>query len=39
MVVMASHGAKAHFRFGGVAEKVLKNSPVPVVIIPIEPEK
>ena len=39
MVVMASHGAKAHFRFGGVAEKVLKNSSVPVVVIPIEPEK
>lgn len=39
MVVMASHGKKAHFRFGGVAEKVIKNSPVPVVTIPIEPEK
>lgn len=38
MVVMASHGARAHFRFGGVAEKVLKYSPAPVVLVPIEPE-
>jgi nucleotide-binding universal stress UspA family protein len=37
MVVMTSHGQKAHFRFGGVAEKVIRNSPVPVVSIPIEP--
>lgn len=37
MVVMASHGRKGHFRFGGVAEKVIRNSPVPVVTIPIEP--
>jgi len=35
MVVMASHGEKGHFRFGSVAEKVLKNSPVPVTTIPI----
>jgi nucleotide-binding universal stress UspA family protein len=39
MVVMASHGRKGLFRFGSVAEKVLKNSPVPVVTIPISPEK
>jgi len=37
MVVMASHGRRAHFRFGGVAEKVVRHSPVPVVTIPIEP--
>jgi len=35
-VVMASHGEKGHFRFGSVAEKVLKNSPAPVTIIPVE---
>ena len=34
MVVMATRGAKAHFHFGSVAEKVVKNAPVPVVIIP-----
>lgn len=39
MVVMASHGEKGHFRFGGVAEKVLKKSPVPVTTIPIAPNK
>jgi len=39
MVVMTSHGRKAHFRFGGVAEKVIRNSPVPVVTIPVELEK
>ena len=37
-VVMASHGAKGNFRFGSVTEKVLKNSPVPVTTIPIDPE-
>ena len=36
LVVMASHGAKGIFRFGSVAEKVLKNSPVPVTTIPVE---
>ena len=39
MVVMASHGEKGNFRFGSVTEKVLKNSPVPVTIIPTEPKK
>jgi nucleotide-binding universal stress UspA family protein len=39
MVVMASHGRRGHFDFGSVAEKVAKNSPVPVVTIPIGPEK
>jgi len=38
LVVMASHGTKGNFRFGSVAEKVLKNSPVPVTTIPIDPE-
>ncbi|NVM21550.1 MAG: universal stress protein [Desulfobacterales bacterium] len=36
---MASYGRKGHFHFGSVAEKVVKNSPVPVVTIPIGPEK
>ena len=36
LVVMASHGAKGHFRFGGVTEKVLKNSPVPVTVVPVD---
>lgn len=35
MVVMTTHGRKAHFAFGGVADKVVKNSPVPVVTIPV----
>ena len=35
MVVMSTHGRKGHFGFGSVAEKVTKNSPVPVVTIPI----
>lgn len=35
MVVMASHGRKGQFHFGSVAEKVVKNAPVPVVTIPI----
>ena len=38
MVVMASHGEKGNFRFGGVAEKVVKNADVPVVTVPVEPE-
>jgi nucleotide-binding universal stress UspA family protein len=37
MVVMASHGEKGNFRFGSVAEKVLKHSAVPVTIVPVEP--
>lgn len=36
-VVMASRGHKGHFEFGSVAEKVVKNSPVPVTTIPVEP--
>jgi nucleotide-binding universal stress UspA family protein len=38
LVVMASNGQKGDYRFGSVTEKVLKNSPVPVTTIPVEPE-
>ena len=38
LVVMASHGSQGNFRFGSVTEKVLKNSPVQVTTIPVEPE-
>ena len=34
MVVMASRGSEGHFAFGSVAEKVVKNAPIPVVTIP-----
>jgi nucleotide-binding universal stress UspA family protein len=34
MVVMATRGQEGKFSFGSVAEKVVKNSPVPVVTIP-----
>jgi nucleotide-binding universal stress UspA family protein len=37
LVVMASHGEKGHFRFGSVAEKVLRHSPLPVTVIPVDP--
>jgi nucleotide-binding universal stress UspA family protein len=36
LVVMATSGEKGHFRFGSVAEKVIKNSPVPVTTVPTE---
>ena len=39
MVVMASRGQKGHFQFGSVAEKVVKNADVPVVTVPVSPEK
>jgi nucleotide-binding universal stress UspA family protein len=39
LVMMASHGAKGNFRFGSVTEKVLKNSPVPVTVVPVDPLK
>jgi nucleotide-binding universal stress UspA family protein len=35
MVVMATRGRKGHFQFGSVTEKVTKNSPVPVVTVPV----
>jgi nucleotide-binding universal stress UspA family protein len=36
MVVMSSRGREGKFRFGSVAEKVVKNSRIPVVTIPID---
>jgi nucleotide-binding universal stress UspA family protein len=39
LVVMTSHGAQGNFRFGSVTEKVLKNSSVPVTVVPVEPSK
>ena len=36
LVVMASQGQRGHFHFGSVTEKVLKNSHVPVTVIPVE---
>ena len=39
LVVIASHGQQGNFRFGSVAEKVLKNSPVPVTVVPVDPGK
>ena len=36
MVVMTSHGEKGLYRFGSVTEKVVKHSPIPVTVIPIE---
>ena len=35
MVVMATRGRRAKFSFGSVTEKVTKNAPVPVVLIPV----
>lgn len=35
IVVMASQGERGHFRFGSVTEKVLKNSPIPITVIPV----
>ena len=35
-IVMASRGRKGRFGFGSVAEKVVKNSSVPVVTIPAD---
>lgn len=35
-IVLSTRGEKGHFRFGSVAEKVVKNSRVPVVTIPTE---
>jgi len=36
IVVMATRGAKGQFAFGSVTEKVVKNSPVPVVSVPVK---
>ena len=38
MVVFATRGTGGHFQFGGVAEKVVKHSPVPVVMVPTSGE-
>jgi nucleotide-binding universal stress UspA family protein len=35
MVVMPTHGRRGYFSYGSVAEKIMRNSPVPVVMIPI----
>ena len=35
MVVMASKGQKGHFLMGSVADKVVRNTTVPVVTVPI----
>jgi nucleotide-binding universal stress UspA family protein len=37
MVVMATQGQKGNFQFGSVAEKVVKNSTVPVITVPVAP--
>lgn len=33
MVVLTSHGLKGHFPFGSVAERVVKNAKVPVLVV------
>lgn len=38
MVVLATKGTGGHFEFGGVTEKVVRHSPVPVVTIPANRE-
>ena len=35
LVVMATRGATGKFHYGSVTEKVVKNSPVPVLSIPV----
>ena len=35
MIVMANRGSEGHFNFGSVAERVLKSTTVPVVMIPV----
>ncbi len=39
LVIMATHGMAANFPFGSVAEKVIKNSPVPVLSINPKPRE
>jgi nucleotide-binding universal stress UspA family protein len=39
MVVMASRGAKGQFPFGSVAEKIVRNSTVPVVTVPVRSDE
>lgn len=38
MVVMATRGDKGHFNFGSVTERVIKNSPIPVITVPANAE-
>ncbi|HSO20689.1 MAG TPA: universal stress protein [Desulfosarcina sp.] len=38
MVVLASRGAGGYFQIGAVAEKIIKYSPVPVVMVPTRGE-
>lgn len=35
-VVMARRGTKSHFSFGSVTEKIVRHSPVPVIMIPVD---
>lgn len=35
LVLMATRGGKAHFDFGNVADRVVKNATVPVLTIPV----
>jgi nucleotide-binding universal stress UspA family protein len=35
LIVMANRGSEGHFDFGSVAERVLKCSAVPVVMVPV----
>jgi len=39
LVVMTARGRKGHFEFGAVAERIVKNSPVPTLIIPVAGKK
>lgn len=35
IIVLANKGAKGHFQFGSVSEKVVKNSSIPVLTVPV----
>ena len=35
IIVMANRGSEGHFNFGSVAERILKSTTVPVVMIPV----
>ncbi len=39
MVIMCKKGASSNFDMGGVSQKIVSNSPVPVVMIPNTPQK
>lgn len=36
VIVLASKGAKGHFQFGSVSEKVVKNTSKPVMVVPVD---